>query len=71
MCRSLDFEAAEGSTMLNEVETWAYTLSMDALDSSSKQNRGFCIGKKGKCPANGTLRTEFIIFFSRLTVTDK
>lgn len=55
MCRSLDFEAAEGSTMLNEVETWAYTLSLDALDSSSKQNRGFCIGKKGKCPANGTL----------------
>jgi len=71
MCRSLDFEVAEGSTMLNEVETWAYTLSMDALDSSSKQNRGFCIGKKGKCPANGTLRTEFIILFSRLTVTDK
>jgi len=55
MCRSLDFEAAEGSTMLDEVETWAYTLSMDALDSSSKQNKGFCIGKKRKCPANGTL----------------
>ena len=67
MCRSLDFEAAEGSTMLDEVETWAYTLSMEALDSSSKQNRGFCIGKKRKCPANGTLRTEFNLSFETIS----
>lgn len=58
MCRSLDFVSAEEITMLNNVATWEYTLSLEALDSATKQNHGFCVGNPRKCSPSGSLSIQ-------------